>query len=353
MVLIAGFATAALSQAQEAMPAGHHHPNSSEQPVETRMKAAKPTKRKDKSVEHAQDAAMPSTHDEGTHAMGMHGHEASHDMQLKGFLGPYPITREGSGTSWLPDSTPHEGVHVMVEDWMLMAHGLFNGVYDKQGGPRGGEKAFASGMLMGMAQRQIGDGTLGFKAMLSPDPFMGRSGYPLLLATGETADGVKPLIDRQHPHDLFMELATSYSYNLSPTSSLFIYGGLPGEPALGPPAFMHRTSGMDIPEAPITHHWLDSTHITYGVVTIGTVLDRWKLEGSVFKGREPDQNRFDIEPPRLDSFSGRLSWNPTTDLSMQVSYGRLKSPEQLSPDVNEERVTASIIGAAHSPGGAR
>jgi hypothetical protein len=113
MVLIAGFATAALSQAQEAMPAGHHHPNPSEQPVETRMKAAKPTKRKDKSVEHAQDAAhsvnhagMPSTHDEGTHAMGMHGHDASHDMQLKGFLGPYPITREGSGTSWLPDSTP-------------------------------------------------------------------------------------------------------------------------------------------------------------------------------------------------------------------------------------------------------
>jgi hypothetical protein len=100
---------------------------------------------------------------------------------------------------------------------------------------------------------------------------------------------------------------------------------------------------MDIPEAPITHHWLDSTHITYGVVTIGTVLEQWKLEGSAFKGREPDQNRFDIEAPRLDSFSGRLSWNPTTDLSMQVSYGRLKSPEQLSPDVNEDRVTASII----------
>ena len=143
--------------------------------------------------------------------MGVHGHDGAHDMQMKGFFGPYPMIREGSGTSWLPDSTPHDGVHVMAEDWMLMAHGLFNGVYDKQGGPRGGEKGFASGMLMGMAQRQIGDGTLGFKAMLSPDPFMGRSGYPLLLATGETADGVKPLIDRQHPHDLFMELAGSYS----------------------------------------------------------------------------------------------------------------------------------------------
>ena len=348
-VLMAGFATAALSQPQEAVPA-RHHANLSEPRVGSRIKAAKPTKRKNKSVEHAQDAAhsanhagMPSTHDKATQPRGMHGHDASHDMQMKGFFGPYPMTREGSGTSWLPDSTPDEGVHVMAEDWMLMAHGLFNGVYDKQGGPRGGEKAFASGMLMGMAERQIGDGTLGFKAMLSPDPFMGRSGYPLLLATGETADGVKPLIDRQHPHDLFMELAGSYSYNLSPTSSVFVYGGLPGEPALGPPAFMHRTSGMDIPEAPITHHWLDSTHITYGVVTIGTVLDQWKLEGSAFKGREPDQNRFDIEAPRLDSFSGRLSWNPTTDVSMQVSYGRLKSPEQLSPDVNEDRVTASII----------
>src|SRR6478609_11713448 len=204
-------------------------------------------------------------------------------------------------------------------------------------------KAFTSwpmiGCLWGMAERQIGDGTLGFKAMLSPDPFMGRSGYPLLLATGETADGVKPLIDRQHPHDLFMELATSYSYNLSPTSSLFIYGGLPGEPALGPPAFMHRTSGMDIPEAPITHHWLDSTHITFGVVTGGVVVSNWKLEGSAFKGREPDQYRYDIEAPKLDSYSARISWNPIRELSLQVSWGHLKSPEQLEPDKNEDRFT--------------
>jgi hypothetical protein len=194
---------------------------------------------------------------------------------------------------------------------------------------------------MGMAQQTLGDGTLGFRAMLSPEPFMGPGGYPLLLATGETADGRTPLIDRQHPHDLFMELSGSYSYKLSPVSSVFIYAGLPGEPALGPTAFMHRTSGMDIPEAPITHHWLDSTHITFGVVTIGAVWDTWKLEASAFRGREPDQHRFDIEEPRLDSVSARLTWNPLRELSMQISWGRLHSPEQLSPQIDEDRATAS------------
>ena len=224
---------------------------------------------------------------------------------------------------------------------MFIGHALINGVYNRQGGPRGGDKTFASGMLMGMAERPLGDGTLGFRAMLSPDPFMGPSGYPLLFATGETADGKTPLIDRQHPHDLFMELAGSYSHNLSANSSVFVYAGLPGEPALGPSAFMHRTSGMDIPEAPITHHWLDSTHIAYGVVTLGAIVDRWKVEASAFRGREPDQYRFDIEEPKLDSFSARLSWNPIKELSMQVSWGRLHAPEQLAPNVNEDRVTAS------------
>jgi hypothetical protein len=177
--------------------------------------------------------------------------------------------------------------------------------------------------------------------MLSPDPFMGPSGYPLLLASGETADGRTHLIDRQHPHDLFMELAATYSRNISDTASVFLYAGLPGEPALGPPAFMHRTGGMDIPEAPITHHWLDSTHITFGVVTAGLVLDKWKVEASAFRGREPDQYRYDIEAPKLDSFSARLSWNPIRELSFQVSAARLRSPEALEPLVDEDRITAS------------
>jgi hypothetical protein len=278
----------------------------------------------------------------GTHDQHQPG-ATPHDQHvaMKAFLGPYPFTREASGTSWQPDASPHDGIHANYGDWSLMWHALFNGIYDKQGGPRGGEKTFVNGMVMGMAQRPLGDGTFGLRAMLSPDPFMGPAGYPLLFAAGETADGRTLLVDRQHPHDLFMELAATYSHNLSATSSIYIYAGLPGEPALGPPAFMHRTSGMDNPEAPLTHHWLDSTHITFGVMTVGAVFDTVKIEGSAFRGREPDQHRFDIEAPGLDSFSGRLTWNPTRELSMQVSYGRIHSPEGLEPDVDEDRLTAS------------
>src|SRR5262245_4952631 len=273
---------------------------------------------------------------------GAHRGTGAHDQhQMHGFLGPYPIQREGSGTSWLPDTTPHFGVLGAFGDWQTMYHALFNVVYDHQGGPRGADKTFLNGMFMAMAQRPLGEGTFGLRAMLSPDPFMGANGYPLLFATGETADGRTHLIDRQHPHDLFMELATTYSYAFSKNSSVYVYAGLPGEPALGPSAFMHRTSGMDIPEAPITHHWLDSTHITFGVVTAGIVLNTWKIEASAFKGREPDQHRYDIEAPKLDSYSARISWNPIRELSLQVSWGHLTSPEGLEPDKNEDRFTVS------------
>src|SRR5580765_3870890 len=150
-------------------------------------------------------------------------------------------------------------------------------------------------MGMAMARRTLGPGSLGLRSMISVEPAtIGKVGYPLLLQTGETADGRAPLIDRQHPHDFFMELAASYSHRLSEHSSLFAYVGLPGEPALGPPAFMHRFSGEDNPEAPISHHWLDSTHIAFGVVTVGYVLGGLKIEGSVFRGREPDQSRYNI-----------------------------------------------------------
>jgi hypothetical protein len=149
-------------------------------------------------------------------------------------------------------------------------------------------------------------------------------------------------VDRQHPHDLFMELSTSYSMKFSEDGAAFVYVGLPGEPALGPTAFMHRFSGMRIPEAPLTHHWLDSTHITFGVATLGASKGPFQLEGSWFNGREPDQQRWNIETRKFDSWSTRLSYNPLPELSMQVSYGDLKSPEQLEPDVRVKRTTASI-----------
>ncbi|MGB8620686.1 MAG: hypothetical protein WCD65_24645, partial [Pseudolabrys sp.] len=159
---------------------------------------------------------------DATHS-GVQMHGVAHEMH--GFLGPYPVQREGSGTSWLPDATPHFGVHATFGEWQTMYHALFNLVYDHQGGPRGGDKTFVNGMLMGMAQRPLGDGTFGLRAMLAPDPFMGKNGYPLLLATGETADGQTHLIDRQHPHDLFMELATTYSYAFNKNSSVYVYAG--------------------------------------------------------------------------------------------------------------------------------
>lgn len=227
-----------------------------------------------------------------------------HSQAMAGALGPYATTREASGTAWQPESAPHAGVHVTAGRWSLMGHASLFGVYDWQGGPRGGEKGFAAGMAMGSARRPLGPGTLQLRASLSPDALMGRRGYPLLLASGETANGIDPLVDRQHPHDLFMELSASYSLPLSDRSSLYLYGGLPGEPAFGPPPFMHRVSAMASPEAPISHHWLDSTHISFGVLTAGVVVGDVKLEASRFNGREPDQRRFDIETGPLDSTAG-------------------------------------------------
>jgi hypothetical protein len=286
-------------------------------------------------MDHSQMSQMPMA--------GMD--HADHQMGMTGALGPYLMTRESSGTAWQPDASEHAGLHVVSGDWMLMAHGVLNLVYDAQGGPRGDDKTFASGMLMGMASHPIGNGTLQFKAMLSPDPIMGRSGYPLLLASGETANGTDRLIDRQHPHDLFMELSASISQSIGSKSSVFVYAGLPGEPAFGPPAFMHREAIMDSPEAPITHHWLDSTHISFGVLTGGIVLDRVKVEVSRFNGREPDQHRWNIETGPLDSTAIRVSWNPTRTLALQGSWGHFTDPEQLEPGVDQKRWSASALYA--------
>jgi hypothetical protein len=271
-------------------------------------------------------------------------------MDMAGLYGAYDMTREASGTSWQPDSTPMEGAHEMRGAWMAMLHGFANAIYDDQGGPRGASQTFSTSMLMLMARRELTNGAFGVRLMLSADPLMGASGYPLLFQTGETADGRVPLVDRQHPHNLLMEAAVTYSRDLSPGSSVFVYLGPAGEPALGPTTFMHRLSAMDNPEAPLTHHWLDSTHVSYGVATAGYVLGQFKLDASAFNGREPDQHRYDVELRSLDSYAARLTWDPTTDLSMQVSTGHLVSPEQLEPGVDVHRTTASVTYNAPVPG---
>jgi hypothetical protein len=252
---------------------------------------------------------------------------------------------EGSGTSRLPavEGGHHNGLHLDArDDWMLMLHGYAWGVYTHQSGPRGDEKAYVQSMAMLSAEKDNDWGRIQLKSMFSLEPFMSNRGYPNLFATGETAGG-EPLVDRQHPHDLFMELAARVDVDLGENSNVFLYGGPVGEPALGPSAFLHRGSAKLNPEAPITHHWFDSNHITYGVATVGFASPSVQIEGSVFTGREPDERRWNIEKPRFDSWSVRASWNPSPNWALQGSTGRLKTPEFfIHPDEDEQRSTASV-----------
>ncbi len=292
--------------------------------------------------DHDATQAGHDQHAEDHSGMQHGGHDTM--AAMTGLYGAYPMGRDASGTAWQPDVSSHGGVHGQAGDWMLMGHVMLNGVYAWSDGPRGDEEAYVAGMIMGSARRAVGErGTLNLRAMLSPDPFMGADGYPLLFAAGESADGVEPLVDRQHPHDLFMELSASYAHQLGENSSVFVYGGLPGEPAFGPPAFMHRMAATDSPEAPLTHHWFDSTHITFGVLTAGYIHGDFKIEASQFRGREPDEDRYDIESGDLDSTAVRLSWNPSDNLSLQASWADIESPEALHPDEDEERVSVSGI----------
>ena len=261
----------------------------------------------------------------------------------EGFLGSYPSEREATGTSWQPDSTPMEAIHFRGGGFDMMLHGFLNVGYSSESEPRGVSEGFTTGMIGFFARRDFGKGTLGFRLMGSSEPVMGPTGYPLLLQTGETADGTTPLLDRQHPHDVLMETAVTYSHEMPRESSLFVYFAPVGEPALGPPAFMHRASNGDNPFAPIVHHWLDSTHISYGVLTFGWIAsNKAKIEASIFNGREPDEDRWDVDRIRLDSYSVRFTANPTPDWSFQASFAELNEPEALHEGIDFLRITASL-----------
>ncbi|HZK65443.1 MAG TPA: hypothetical protein VFC34_14965 [Puia sp.] len=285
---------------------------------------------------------------DSSQAMNMEGMNMSNsDMPMNHALSlNLPMNRDGSGTSWAPDDSPQYGYMLHAHAWMFMFHGDVFPRYNKADlfnqGKRGAAKWDAPDMLMAMGQRKIGNsGLFHFNVMLSTDALIGGgSGYPLLFQTGESWKG-KPLIDRQHPHDLFSELSISYAYALSEKSDVFAYLGYPGEPALGPVAFMHRPSGMFMPDAPIGHHWADATHISFGVATIGFRFAQFRLEGSSFTGREPDEDRYNFDKPKFDSWSGRLSYNPDEHWALQVSHGFIKSPEALHPQENVNRTTAS------------
>ena len=254
-----------------------------------------------------------------------------------------PDERQASGTAWQPDGTPMEGSHQMRADWQLMTHYNAFVAYESQSGPRGDDQFNSVNWLMLMATRRVDMNEFMLRGMFSLEPWTTtKRGYPLLFQSGEAYRG-QPLIDRQHPHDFFMELAGRYRRALAPGTALSLYIAPAGEPALGPAAFPHRLSAMANPAAPISHHWLDSTHISFGVLSAGLTQGAWQLEGSWFNGREPDDRRWNIEEPRLDSYAARLSWNPTRAWSAQISHGYLKSPEELHPDESVRRTTASLM----------
>ena len=233
--------------------------------------------------------------------------------------------------------------------WMLMQDGVVYGLFNQQGGPRGGREVVVPNWWMGMLNRSQGRHQIGFNAMLSLDPAtVGRSGYGEIFQVGETLDG-KPLVDRQHPHDFLMQLAATWRVAFGATA-LTIAGGPSGEPTLGPVAFMHRPSAAGLLFAPLGHHTFDSTHISFGVITASVARGRWTIEGSIFNGREPDEDRWDLDLGRLDSAAGRVWFRPAAEWEVQVSSGLLRDPEPLAPG-DARRTTTSLAWFRPRPDG--
>jgi hypothetical protein len=286
---------------------------------------------------------MPTKHsdmNEGATSGAMHG---GHDPGAL-MTGPLGIsrTRVGSGTAWLPDSSPMYALMGRLGAGGFMFHeNVFVG-YDWFGSDRGSQRFISVNSIMAMAWQPVGPGELTGRLMLSAEPLtVGKGGYPLIFQTGETFHG-QPLHDRQHPHDLFMEVALNYVLPISEGIAVEVYVAPVGEPALGPVAYPHRISAASDPLAPIGHHWTDSTHISFGVLTAGIYTRHFKLEGSWFNGREPDENRWDFDLDVPDSYSGRITWNSMATWSVQGSYGYLRSPERSQPGVALHRATGSV-----------
>jgi hypothetical protein len=258
--------------------------------------------------------------------------------------------REASGTGWQPETTPMHSIHRRLGAWEVMFHGnvFVQLLYEPDERHRTGGFAttqFSSvNWMMAAARRPTAAGRVGVRATLSLEPWtVSDCGYLNFLASGEICEG-DTIHDRQHPHDLFMEIAADYDRPLAGTRRWQLYAALAGEPALGPGGFPHRSSAMPNPVAPITHHWLDSTHLAFGVIT-GALYDRrWKAEVSVFNGREPDADRADVDLAALDSVAARISLMPTPRLTVQASAAHLtEAEEEFAPRPRSDvrRVTAS------------
>jgi hypothetical protein len=253
------------------------------------------------------------------------------------------MDRMAVGAAGIPDAVTLPSRVFRLGGWDVMTHGFAFAQVDVQGGPRGGTQTGSLSWGMLMASHGLAGGTVQGRVMLSLDPAgVTARGYPLLLQTGESYRGV-PLVDRQHPHDAFMEIGARYAHAVAPGVSAEVYAAPVGEPALGPVAFMHRPSAMDNPTAPLGHHWQDATHVAFGVLTAGLRTRRWTLEGSAFNGREPDDRRWNLDPIRLDSRAGRLTIRAGPNWSLMAGYGFLASPEALAPAASQHRITASAM----------
>lgn len=249
------------------------------------------------------------------------------------------LMQQASGTSHNPGAAPMHMSMTQLDQWMLMFHGSAYANQVVQTGPRGADQFFSTNWVMGMAERPLAGGHLMLRSMLSLEPLTVRKrGYPEIFQTGEG------LIDRQHPHDLFMELAGEFAIDVGHETIGYIYAAPVGDPALGPVAFPHRASAMEIPQATLSHHLQDSTHIASSVLTIGAKRSQFGLALSGFHGREPDENRWNIDKGSLDSWSIRGTWDPTPNWSAQLSTGHLQHPEVDEPG-NIQRTTASIAHA--------
>ena len=268
---------------------------------------------------------------------------AAATMSMAGPLG-ISMERMGSGTTWIPDAVRLPSHHFMAGQWMVMLHGWLFGQYTEQGGPRGDSQFGSLNWAMLMADRNLAGGRLQLRFMPSLDPAtVGRCGYPLLLQSGETCNG-HPLVDRQHPHDFWMELGALYERPITSSLGILLYAAPAGEPALGPVAFMHRPSAMDEPQAPLGHHWQDATHISFGVVTAGLFTRQLRIEASTFNAHEPDEHRWNFDPIDLNSYSARVTLNPNANWSFTAGYGVLDNPER---SVVPEDATRFVASALH------
>ena len=255
-----------------------------------------------------------------------------------------------SGTSSDPASSHAHMTHLQKSRWTLMLHGNAFITDVQQTGPRGEDQIVSANWFMLAGARSVGTGAMMLRGMLSLDPATIRQSFsPQLFQTGEEHDGT-PIVDGQHPHDFFMELAVAYARPFGRMSSLLLYAAPVGDPALGPVAFPHRSSNAENPTAVLGHHLQDSTHIASDVITAGWDFGTFRMEGSGFHGEEPDDNRWNIDQGPIDSWSLRGSFRPTRDWVAQLSRGKLTDPEAHEPgDIT--RTTASVLYHREFPDG--